>query len=150
VSAQTLTRDGIRDLIEASFDQYQLDNSQQTTLVDLVRRLRRLRLEPQLRDLTEFLRSIDTAMQQRPGTPLAEAVADALPALNLFRCRELAAHLNTARGDKLLRTLKDAAQIGTEVLDTRVRLEYLGRLEKAALADDSAFGGLTATAKADL
>src|SRR5262245_20978424 len=55
VSEQTLTRDGIDKLIEASFQGYQLDGSQRRTLVEFVRRLRRLRLEPQLRDLAEFL-----------------------------------------------------------------------------------------------
>jgi hypothetical protein len=150
VSEQTLTRDGIGKLIESSFVGYQLDGSQQRTLVEFVRRLRRLHLEPQLRDLAEFLHSVDKAMLERPGTLLAEAIATALPALNLFHCRELAAHLNTPRGDKLLRALKEAAQIGTEVLEERIRLEHLARLEKAALADDNAFGGLSATAKADL
>jgi hypothetical protein len=150
VSEQTLTRDGIEKLIEVSFEEYQLDASQQRILVDFVRRLRRLRLEPQLRDLAEFLRQVDMIMHERPGTQLNDAIADALPAINLFRCRELAAHLNTPRGDKLLRALKQAAQIGAEVLDTSMRSDLLSRLARATLADDSAFGGLNAADKADL
>jgi hypothetical protein len=151
ISEQTLTRDGLGELIAASFAQgYQLDASQQRTLTDFVHRLRRLRLEPQLRDLAEFLRDVEQTMRQRPGTALADAIADALPCLNLFRCREFAAHLNTPRGDKLIRTLKEAAQLGTAVLDERARLEHLGRLERSTLADDQAFGGLSAAAKIEL
>jgi hypothetical protein len=150
ISEQALTRDGIDKLIAACFEDYQLEASQRRILQEFVRHLRRLRLEPQLRDLAEFLRIVDQHMDQRPGTQLAEAIADALPALNLFRCRELATHLNTPRGDKLIRALKQAAQIGTEVLDDKVRQEYLSRLEKTDFADDSAFGGLKPEEKAEL
>lgn len=150
ISEQSLTRDGLGDLIGACFGSYQLDQDQERTLTDMARRLRRLRMEPQLRDLTEFFCAVDRTMADSPGVPLAEAITNALPALNLFRCRELAAHLNTHRGDKLLRTLKEAAQIGSEVLDDRVRQEYLDRLERAALADDSAFGRMSPEKKADL
>src|SRR5690606_6354167 len=109
-----------------------------------------LRLEPQLRDLTEFLRRVDLRMDERPGTAIGEAIAVALPALGLFRCRELAAHLNSPRGDKLIRALKEAAQVGGEVLDERARQEYLRRLDEADLADDSAFGGLPVAEKREL
>lgn len=147
ITEQSLTRDGLGHLITASFEEYQLEQAHRRTLVSFVHRLTRLRLEPQLRDLAEFLRLVDQRLDERPGTSVAGAVAESLPALNLFRCRELAAHLNTDRGDKLIRALKEAAQVGSEVLDDRVRQEHLGRLEKATLADDSAFGGLSAEDK---
>ncbi|NJM05982.1 DNA translocase FtsK [Candidatus Gracilibacteria bacterium] len=72
------------------------------------------------------------------------------PALGLFRCRQLAEHINTPRGDKLLRSLKEAAQVGIEVLDDRARQDYLARLQKLKLADDTGFQGLSSTAKAEL
>ncbi|NJM05983.1 hypothetical protein HC891_06960 [Candidatus Gracilibacteria bacterium] len=77
IGEQTLTRDGLGELIGASFAGYQLDGRERRVLIDFVRRLRRLRLEPQLRDLAEFLRDIDIRMQQRPGTPLQETIAEA-------------------------------------------------------------------------
>jgi hypothetical protein len=147
ISEQSLTRDGLGHLIAASFEEYQLEPAQCRTLVTFVHRLPRLRLEPQLRDLAEFLCLVDKRMDERPGTTIAQAIAESLPALNLFRCRELAAHLNTPRGEKLTRTLKEAVQVGSEVLEDRARQEYLKRLEQATLADDQAFGGLSTEEK---
>ncbi len=150
VGESALTRDGLGELIDAACTGYQLSGDERRLLVEFVRRLRRLHLEPQLRDLAELLRAIDATLQQSPGTPLAVALAEALPCLGLFRCRELADHLNTPRGDKLIQQLQSAARIGSEVLDERARSEYLARLDKAELADDSAFGGLTIAAKSAL
>jgi hypothetical protein len=150
ISEQTLTRDGIGDLIAASFSEYELDADGRRKITEFVRRMRRLRLEPQLRDMTEFLGEVDSRLDAQPGTPLASAMADALPALGLFRCRQFAEHINTPRGDKLLRALKDAAQAGSEVLDDRVRQDYLTRLQKLTLADDSEFRGLSSADKRDL
>lgn len=150
VSEQTLTREGLDALIEVSFIRFQPGADDRDILRQLVRSLRRLRMEPQLRDLTEFLCAVDQQMEQRPNTSLAEAIAHALPAINLFRCRELVQHLNTPRGEKLLHALKDAAQIGVEVLEDRARQSYLQLLEKATLSDDTAFNGLSTAAKREL
>lgn len=150
VSEQTLTREGLDALIEVSFTRFQPGADDRDILRQLVRSLRRLRMEPQLRDLTEFLCAVDQQMEQRPNTSLAEAIAHALPAINLFRCRELVQHLNTPRGEKLLHALKDAAQIGVEVLEDRARQSYLQLLEKATLSDDTAFNGLGTAAKREL
>lgn len=150
VGEQTLTRDGITHLIQASFAAFQLSAPQIRELTQFTDRLRRMRLEPQLRDLTEFLHIVDASLSEHAGQSLEEAICDALPALNLFRCRELAAHLNTPRGDKIIRMLKEAAQIGAEILDPRPRQELLDRLAKATFADDSAFGGLNPAEKSRL
>ncbi|HMP39192.1 MAG TPA: DNA translocase FtsK [Roseiflexaceae bacterium] len=149
ITEQTITRDGLDALIMASFRNYQLNADQMQTLRNFVYRLRTLRMEPQLRDLAEFLFTVDQVMSQAPGTVIAAAIADSLPAINLFRCREFADHINSPRGDKLLRALKEAAQIGAEVLDDGIRTEYINRLQKASLADDSAFNGLTDTEKVE-
>lgn len=151
ISEQTLTREGLSALITAGFTRYQVSEAERETLREFVRRLRRLRMEPQLRDLAEFLRHVDAHLDGNPGATVADAIAEALPALNLFRCRELALHINNLpRSEKLLRDLKAAAQIGGEMLDDKARTAYLQRLANAELADDQAFGGRSAAEKAAL
>lgn len=147
VTELSLSRDGLPHLIAACFSRFQLDDGERAMLAGWTRKLARVLYEPQLRDLTEFLCAVDERLDRRPGTPLAEAITDALPALNLFRCRELAAHLTTPHGDKLLRQLHTAARIGSEVIGERDRGDYLRRLEHADLGDDASLGGLDSAAK---
>jgi hypothetical protein len=147
VTETSLSRDGIDQLIDACVLRYQLDAAERDQLTSFVRRLARVVHEPQLRDLAEFLLAVDASLSERAGSGLAEAMTRALPHLGLFRCQELAGELDGPRGDKLLRQLRDAARLGDEVLDERARNDYLGRLQKADLADDAALGGLSAERK---
>ncbi len=100
--------------------------------------------------MAEFLAAVDAALQERPATKLDEAVAGALPHLGFFRCRDLIGQLNSTRGDKLLRQVRNAARIGSEVLDDRTRETYLQRLASAALDADEALGGMSAKRKREL
>jgi hypothetical protein len=150
VTELSLSRDGFPQLIEAAFVRHQLNDDDRATLNKFVRRLARVLFEPQLRDLAEFLIEVDRLLHEQPSTTIGRAIGLALPYLGLFRCLELEQQLNTPRGDKLLRQLRDAARIGDEVLEERARQDYLGRLEKASLDNDEAIGGLTAERKRDL
>jgi hypothetical protein len=147
VTESLLASEGLEHLIRAAFVAYQPSPEQ----VEMLRAfLARLRPAPQLRDLAEFLRDLDGYLHTHPGATIKMAIADSLPALGLFRCRELADVLNTAKGDALLRNVQRAARLGSEVLDDRQRDEYLTRLAEAEFDDDSAYGGLTAEAKSAL
>ncbi|MFO7167758.1 MAG: DNA translocase FtsK [Chloroflexota bacterium] len=150
VTALALSTSGLTELIDACFTSYQLAPAEQRRLCGFVNRLSRVVYQPQLRDLAEFLAAVDRALGEQPGTSLDEAIAGALPYLGLFRCRDLAAQMNSARGDKLLRQLRDAARIGSEVLDERTRETYLSRLQGAGLDDDEALGGLSTARKREL
>jgi hypothetical protein len=150
VTEMSLSQEGIDQLIDACVAGYQLNPKERKQLTDFVRRLARVVYEPQLRDLAEFLAAVDTTLCSRPGMTVAEAIAHALPHFGLFRCHELAAQLNSARGDKLIRQLRTAARLGDEVLDDRVRGDYLRRLEGASLEDDAALGGLSVERKREL
>lgn len=150
VTATALTTDGLDELINACFDAYQLSADEHATLRAFVRRFGRVLYQPQLRDLVDFLVETDQMLNARPGTVLDEAVAAALPHLGLFRCRDLVGQLANPRGDRLLRQLRAAARIGSEVLDDRVRTTYLERLNQAQLDDDAAIGGLRVERKREL
>jgi hypothetical protein len=153
VTALALSTDGLPELIDACFagsSGYQLTPEEQRDLTRFVQRLARVLYQPQLRDLVEFLAAVSRGLCEPFGTPLGEAVAAALPYLGLFRCRDLASELHGARSDKLLRQLRDAARVGSEVLDDRTRESYLQRLSTATLDDDEAIGGLSAARKHEL
>jgi len=150
VTALSLSTDGLVELIAACVTRYQLTLEEQHWLREFICRLTRVLYQPQLRDLAEFLVEVDTVLDQRAGIRLEEAIALALPQLGLFRCRDLAGQLNSARGDKLLRQLRNAARIGSEMLDERARETYLHRLKGASLDDDEALGGLSAKQKREL
>lgn len=150
ITALALSTDGLAELIEACFVDYQLNQEERQQLANFVHRLGRVLYQSQLRDLTEFLAAINHTLCQRPGTSLNNAITESLPHLGLFRCRDLANHLNTPRGDKLLRQLRDAARIGSEVLDDRDHDSYLRRLQDATLDDDASLGGLSAEHKRNL
>ncbi|NJN19796.1 MAG: hypothetical protein HC822_27945, partial [Oscillochloris sp.] len=147
VTEISLSHDGIDQLIDACFSKYQLDPAERKQIIGFIRRLARVVYEPQLRDLADFMLATDTDLRERPGSSLAEAIVRALPYVGLFRCRALAAQLNSAPGEKLMRQLRNAARLGDEVLDERTRNEYLRRLETVTLADDEAIGGLRADRK---
>ncbi len=144
VTESLLASEGLEHLIRAAFVAYQPSPKQVEVLLAF---LARLHPAPQLRDLAEFLRDLDGYLHAHPDATVEMAIADSLPALGLFRCRELADVLNTAKGDALLRNVQRAARLGSEVLDDRQRDEYLNRLAEAEFDDDSAYGGLTAESK---
>ncbi|MBK9714554.1 MAG: hypothetical protein IPO81_25075 [Kouleothrix sp.] len=150
VTELSLSQDGIDQLIDACIAGYQLSPKERKQLIDFVRRLARVVYTPQLRDLAEFLAVVDTTLCGLPGTTVAEAIAHALPHFGLFRCHELADLLNSVRGDKLIRQLRNAARLGDEVLDDRARGDYLRRLDAATLDDDAALGGLSVERKREL
>lgn len=144
ITESLLATKGLEYLIGAAFATYQLSPEQ----MDTVRRfLDRLRPFPQLRDLAEFLCELDVYLHKHPGAQIEMAIAESLPALGFFRCRELAHVLNTTKGDTLLHNVQRAARLGSELLDDRQRDEYLSRLAETEFDDDSAYGGLTAEEK---
>lgn len=144
VTESLLAAEGLEHLIRAAFVTYQPSPEQVGVLREF---LARLRPSPQLRDLAEFLRDLDAYLHTHPGATMEMAIAESLPALGLFRCRELADVLNTTKGDALLRNVQRAARLGSELLDDRQRDEYLARLAEAEFDDDSAYGGLAAEEK---
>ncbi|HOT91747.1 MAG TPA: DNA translocase FtsK [Anaerolineae bacterium] len=144
VTESLLATEGLEHLIRAAFATYQPSPEQIGVLREF---LACLRPSPQLRDLAEFLRDLDAYLHTHPGATMETAIAESLPALGLFRCRELAEVLNTAKGDALLRNVQRAARLGSELLDDRQRDEYLTRLAEAEFDDDAAYGGLAAEEK---
>lgn len=152
VTELSLSRDGLPQLIEACVTRYQLAAADRAALIAFVRRVAHVHHEPQLHDLVEFLTAVDAALHERPGTAISRAIVLALPYLGLFRCRELEQHIGAApaRGDRLLRRIKRAARIGSEVIDDRERGDYLRRLADAELDDDESLGGLSVEAKRSL
>ncbi len=144
VTESLLATEGLMYLIRAAFANYKPSPQQ----VDVLRKfLTRLRPSPQLRDLAEFLCHLDAYLDARPGTTMEMAIAESLPALGLFHCRELAEVVNTAKGEALLRNVQRAARLGSELLDDRQRDEYLTRLAEAEFDDDAAYGGLAVEEK---
>lgn len=100
VTESLLATEGLEHLIRAAFATYQPSPEQIGVLREF---LARLRPSPQLRDLAEFLRDLDAYLHAHPGATMETAIAESLPALGLFRCRELAEVLNTAKGDAPIR-----------------------------------------------
>lgn len=150
VTELSLSKHGLPQLIAACVTRYQLSAPERDLLVAFTRKVARVLYEPQLRDLTAFLLAVDNTLGARPGTAVGRALIAALPHIGLFHCDELEPQLNTARGDKLLRQLRDAARVGSEVLDERARGDYLRRLEAAPLGNDDSLGGLSAERKRTL
>lgn len=147
VTESLLATEGVNHLIRAAFVRYQPSSDQEKVLREF---LKRLHPAPQLRDLAEFLHSVEAYLHTRPGAKIEMAIAESLSALGLFRCRELAGVLNTSKGDSLLRNVQLATRLGSELLDDRQRDEYLKRLDDAEFDDDSAYGGLNAEEKRTL
>ncbi|PDW02508.1 DNA translocase FtsK [Candidatus Viridilinea mediisalina] len=148
VTELSLSREGLPQLLAACLRNYQLTKSERELLMKFVRRSAALHREPQLADLTEFLLAVDQLLHRQPGIGVARAMVQSLHHLGLFCCLELEHHLNTPRGDTLLRQLKQAARIGSEVLEERLRNDYLQRLAQAPLDDE--MGGMDREQKREL
>jgi DNA segregation ATPase FtsK/SpoIIIE-like protein len=143
VTESLLVAEGLDHLIKAAFHDHQLKTAQVHILKDFIARLQRNLFTPQLRDLTEFLGTVNALLAEGKADAIEEAIAQALPHLGLFRCDELAQVLNTPRSDRLLRDLYRAARFGSEILEERQQNDFLDRLEKAEFDDESAFDGLS-------
>lgn len=150
VTETSLATDGLPYLIAATCTTYQLKPSELEEIKLFVRRFGQKLFKPQLRDLTEFLIYIDRWLAEHPAAPLPEGIARALPQLGLFRCLDIAQHLNTPQGDHLLRQVHNAARLGDEVLEEGKQERYLKQLETAELRDDSALNGYSAEEKRSL
>ena len=147
VTESLLADEGLDHLIGAAFAQYQPSREQIEVLKTFLARLRRYLFRPQLRDLVAFLAALDTHLHSNPGATMEAAIAESLPHLGLFRCRELADHLNTQRGDRLLKDVYRATRLGLELLDENQRSKYERVLQEAEFDDDSRYGGLSAAEK---
>ena len=147
VTERLLADKGLDHLIAAAFAQYQPSREQVEVLKTFLTRLRRHLFRPQLRDLVAFLAALDTHLHNNPGATIKAAIAESLPHLGLFRCRELADNLNTPKGDRLLKDVYRAARLGQELLDENQRNQYERRLAEAEFDDDSPYGGLSAGEK---
>jgi len=143
VTESLLATEGLPHLITAAFTDYEPSPSQIQVLTDFLARLRRTLFQPQLRDLVAFLDALNAHLHENPGATMEAAIAESLPHLGLFRCRELAGVLNTSKGDRLLRDLHRAARLGVELLDENQLDTYLRRLENAEFDDDSPYGGFS-------
>lgn len=149
LNSATLLRDHLPELIEASIQYYQMSPDEQGTLSYFVQhRLRRLEVEPSLTHLVSFFIEVDRLLNEHYH--IEKAIAYALPHLRLFRCSELAGERKATRVDKLLRSVRDAARIGFEIVDEQRRRQYLKNLEQADLSDESATGGLSSAKKKQL
>jgi len=143
ITETLLTIEGLEHLIRAAFQRYQPTAAQVQILKSFIARLRRNLFMPQLRDLAEFLDTVDELLAGGTVGAVEEAIAQALPHLGLFHCDELSGTLNTPRGDHLLRDLYRAARLGSEILEERQQADFLNRLDEAEFDDESAFGGLS-------
>ena len=147
VTESLLADKGLDHIITAAFAQYQPSREQVGVLKTFLSRLRRHLFRPQLRDLVAFLAALDTHLHNNPGATMEAAIAESLPRLGVFRCHELADHINTPKGDRLLKDVYRAARLGMELLDENQRAQYERRLAKAEFDDDSPYGGLSAGEK---
>ncbi len=141
VTENLLATEGLDYLIEVAFYDYQLSKEQQVTLKDFIARLRRSIPHPQLYDLVAFLASINTLLKTLPGMPISEAIAENLPLLGLFRCRELSQVINTAKGDHLLRDIYHSASLRSQLIEERELQTWLVNLREASFEDDRPQGG---------
>jgi len=143
VTESLLASEGLEHLIRAAFTDYQPSPPQMDVLREFLSRLRRELFTPQLRDVAEFLAALNSHLYLEKSATLEAAVAESLPCLGLFRCREAAVILNSPKGDALLRIVYRAARIGAELLDEAQRETYLDKLAEAEFDDESAYRGLS-------
>lgn len=141
VTENLLATEGLDNLIETAFKDYQLTNVQIKDLHKFLRRLRQNLPHPQLRDLAAFLDALNTHLRQHPGTPIEDAIADSLPYLGLFRCRELNQVINTPKGDRLLKDVYQAANLRSQLLDDSDLKKWLSQLEKTEFDDERPYDG---------
>ncbi|GAB4533308.1 MAG: hypothetical protein Fur0018_22520 [Anaerolineales bacterium] len=147
VTESLLADEGLDHLITASFAQYQPSREQVEVLKSFLARLRSHLFHPQLTDLATFLSALDAHLHTHPGATMEATIAENLVYLGLFRCRELAEHLNTPKGDRLLKDVHRAARLGLELLDESQRSQFERRLSDVEFDDDSSYGGLSADEK---
>lgn len=137
-----LSREGLDRLIGAAFEGgFKLTEQEAVTLRTFIERLRKNLFEPQLRSLTEFLLQVNDGLVSSRHSSVGSAIADSLDKLRIFRCREVADHLNSPRGDKLLKDSYDAARLGEQLLEDRRLGDFKSRLDNADFSDDRAQKG---------
>ena len=146
VTETFLASEGQNHLIEAAFD-YDLRSSDIQVLKEFVARYHRQVIQPQLRNLVAFFLATDAHLTERKGLTIKEAIAQALPFLNLFKSRTLAKILGTSKADRLLTANYKTARIGLENLEEKDYLKYQKLLSEAEFDDESDFGGLNSEAK---
>ena len=150
VTENLLATEGLDNLIEAAFKNYQLTSVQLNDLNKFLNRLRRHLPHPQLRDLAAFLNAINTHLSQHPGTPIEDSIADSLPYLGLFRCRDLSKVFNTPKGDRLLKDVYQTANLRSRLLDDSDLKKWLSQLEKTEFDDERPYGGPSPEEKREL
>lgn len=148
ITESSLAETGLPHLLQAAFVNYQLNTEQIQTITEFLRRVRRHLFPPQLNAVVAFLDALHTFMQQQPGRTIAAAIADALPHLALFRCQELTDKINTSKGDRLLRKLFQATELGHTLLEYEQQRALLARLDEIDFEDDQPYGLAPAEKKA--
>jgi hypothetical protein len=146
ITESVLTDDGIDELLRAAFTDYDLNPGEAKLLKNqFLSCFRKHLYQPQLRDLAFFLRDIDKYLSRNPEK-MERAIAESLPQLNLFRCRQLADVIDsTTKLRRLLNANLKGSRRGREQLDHKERQKYLDNLEKAEFDDTP--GGLSAEEK---
>lgn len=148
VSETLLATEGLDQLIDASVSSYQLSAEQRRILKGFIDQLNEKLFQPQLRDIADFLNSLNVYFQVHKAASIEEAISQCLPYLNLFRCTELVDVLNSSKAIRLLNHNFRAAGLGIELLNDSDQSKYLQRLEKADFDDDEREEtGLTAAEK---
>jgi hypothetical protein len=123
-------------LINATCVDYQLSTEQIDVIRKFLGQLEQKLFQPQLRDLVNFLLSLNAYLHKNPTASIESAIAQSLPEFGLFRCTELASKLNTSKGNRLLLDIFKASQFGTQILDVNQLNTYLARLKNAKLESD--------------
>lgn len=133
---------GIDTLIKAAFQNgYQLTAPDHRVLCGFLAAYEKTVHVPQVRDLAQFLSQVNQSLMR--GERIEKAIAECLPYLGLFRCRDLAETLgDKGRTEQLLRDLDRAARLGSELLSESDQRKFLQRLKPEEFDDESPFGGL--------
>ncbi len=134
ITEATLVHD-IEDLARAAISR-QLYEDDLEILKMILSRMERVGIAtPQLRDLSAFFQGIDRHLTSNPGEGIRQAAAWSLPHLGLFRAPTIADSLGTAKSDRHLKRINDAALLGINPLEQRDLDRYLGRLKNSPLAE---------------
>ncbi|MDQ7029062.1 MAG: hypothetical protein Q9O62_04455 [Ardenticatenia bacterium] len=150
ITESLLATEGLDGLITAAFTDYQLSPQQIAVLKRFLARVRRHLFQPQLRDLVAFLSALNAHVSQVPGASVEAAIAESLPHCISSAVANWPTYSTRRRkGDRLLRSLFDAARLGTELLEETQLDAYLARLEEAEFDDDRPHG-LSPAEKRDL
>lgn len=143
VKENLLGTEALEDLIRAAFTKYQLSESEFQELKNFLKVYRKVISTPQLKDLTEFLMSIDQELGSGNKSTLLEALTNSLPCLGLFRSRRFAEEFGNNKAEGLLKDNFKGVKLGSEILDEKTLKDLLGKLEKAEFEDESSYGGYT-------